>query len=184
GSAGGAGDDVAGSSAATTPILQGRTVNGLLGSGGGVNGGHQAIGDAPVVVEDLGNGGQAVGGAGSVGHEGHIAGVLIQVHAADEHGGVVLGRSGHDNLLGAGVDVALSLLLGQEQAGGLNHVLSTDLAPGQVSRIALSKNGDLLAVDDDGVLSSGNSALELAVHGVVLQHISQVISGAQVVDAN
>ena len=39
GSAGGGGDDVAGSSAAAAPILQGRTVNGLLGGGGGVDGG-------------------------------------------------------------------------------------------------------------------------------------------------
>src|SRR5699024_7262822 len=49
GSAGGGGDDVAGSSAATTPVLHGHAVNGLLGSGGGVNGGHQAVGDAESV---------------------------------------------------------------------------------------------------------------------------------------
>src|SRR5699024_3967857 len=182
GGAGGGGDDVGGGSAATAPILQRGTVNGLLGGGGGVNGGHQAVGDAEVVVQHLGNGGQAVGGAGGVGDEGHVAGVLVQVDAAHEHGGIVLGGSGHDDLLGAGVDVALGLLLGQEQAGGLHHVLSADLAPGQVGGVALGEDGDLLAVDHDGVLGGGNLALELAVHGVVLQHISQVVGGAQIVD--
>ena len=41
-----------------------------------------------------------------------------------------------------------------------------------------------LAVDYDGVFSVSELALELTVHGVILQHVSQVISGAQVVDAN
>src|SRR5699024_9625582 len=89
---GGGGDDVAGGSTAAAPILQRGTVNGLLGGGGGVNGGHQTVGDAEVVVQHLGNGGQAVGGAGGVGDEGHVAGVLVQVDAAHEHGGVVLDR--------------------------------------------------------------------------------------------
>ena len=88
-----------------------------------MDGGHQTIGDAPLVVEDLGDGSQAVGGAGGVGDELHVGGVGVQVHAAHEHGGVVLGGGGHDDLLGAGVDVSLGLLLGQEQAGGLHDVL-------------------------------------------------------------
>src|SRR5699024_8619080 len=83
GGAGGGGDDVAGSSTAAAPILQRGTVNGLLGGGGGVHGGHQAFGDAELVVQDLGDGGQAVGGAGGVGDEVHVGGVLVQVNAAD-----------------------------------------------------------------------------------------------------
>ena len=143
GGAGGGGDDVAGGSAAAAPVLQRGTVNGLLSGGDGVHGGHQTLGDAPVVVQNLGDGSQAVGGAGSVGHEVHVGGVLVQVDAADEHGGVVLGGGGHDDLLGAGVQVALSLLLGQEQAGGLHDVLSTQLGPGQVGGVTLGGNGDL-----------------------------------------
>ena len=149
-----------------------------------MNGGHQAVLDAPVVVQDLGDGGQAVGGAGGVGHEVHVGGVLVQVHAADEHGGVVLGGGGHDDLLGTGVQVALGLLLGQEQAGGLHHILSTQLAPGQVGGVALGGDRDLLAVDDDGVLGVADLRLALAMHGIILQHVSQVVGGAQIVDAH
>ena len=184
GGAGGGGDDVAGGSAAAAPILQGGAVNGLLGGGGGVDGGHQAVGDAQVVVEDLGDGGQAVGGAGGVGHEGHVGGVGVQVHAAHEHGSGVLGGGGHDDLLGAGVDVGLGLLLGQEQAGGLHNVLSLQLAPGDVLGVALSEDGNLLAVDNDGVLGVAHLSLALAMHGIILQHISQVVGGAQIVDAH
>ena len=149
-----------------------------------MNGGHQAVLDAPLVVQNLGDGSQAVGGAGSVGHEVHVGGVLVQVDAGDEHGGVILGGSGHDDLLGAGVQVALSLLLGQEQAGGLHDVLSTQLGPGQISGVALSGDGDLLAVHHDGVLGVADLSLAAAMHGIILQHVSQVVGGAQIVDAD
>ena len=79
-------------------------------------------------------------------------------------------------MLGAGVDVALGLLLGQEQAGGLDDVLSAaSRSRAGLGGVTLGIHGDLLAVDDDGVLAGGHLAVELAVHGVILQHIGQVI---------
>ena len=41
-----------------------------------------------------------------------------------------------------------------------------------------------MAIDNDGILGGLHSALELAVHGVILQHIGQIVSGAQVIDAH
>ena len=149
-----------------------------------MNGGHEAVGDAELVVQDLGDRGQAVRGAGSVGDEVHVLRVLVEVDAADEHRGSVLGRSGHDDLLGTGSQMAGSLLLSQEQAGGLDNILSAELAPGQISGVALCRDGDLLAVDNDGVLGSLDGAVELAMHGIVLQHVSEVVSRAQIVDAD
>ena len=46
-------DDVLEDATAAAPILVGRTVNGLLGGGGSMHGGHQAALDAPCVVQDL-----------------------------------------------------------------------------------------------------------------------------------
>ena len=86
-----------------------------MGGGGSVHGGHQAALDAPVVVQHLGHGGQAVGGAGRRGDDG-LASVLLVVHAVDEHGGGVLGGGALHHLLGTGVDVLLAALLGQEEA--------------------------------------------------------------------
>jgi len=80
--------------------------------------------------------------------------------------------------------VALGLVLGQEQAGGLDDVLRADLLPGQVGGVTLGVHGDHMAVHNDGVIAGGHLGIDLAVHGVVLQHIGQVIGGAQVVDAH
>ena len=64
GGAGGGGDDVhAHRTTATTPVLEGRTIDGGLGGGGGVDGGHQTLLDAEVVVDNLGQGGKAISGA-------------------------------------------------------------------------------------------------------------------------
>src|SRR5690606_15656364 len=62
-------DDVLEDAAAAAPVLVGRAVDGLLGRGGGVHGGHQATLDAPLVVDDLGQRRQAVGGAAGVGDD-------------------------------------------------------------------------------------------------------------------
>ena len=68
GSTSGGGDDVVADGSATTPVLVGGTVNGLLGGGGRVDGGHEALNDTELVVDDLGEGSKAVGRAGSVGN--------------------------------------------------------------------------------------------------------------------
>ena len=99
------------------------------------------------------------------------------VDAHDEHGGIVLGGGGHDHLLGAGVDVGLGLLLGQEHAGGLHYILGAHLAPGDVLGIHAGEELHSLAVDDDGVVGVLNGAVKLAVHGIITQHVGHVIGG-------
>ena len=69
GGANGGWDDVLGSATSTSPVLVRRAVNGLLGGAGGVHSGHEALNDAELVIHDLGDGGQAVGGAGGVGDD-------------------------------------------------------------------------------------------------------------------
>ena len=66
GSTSGRGDDVVVDGSTTTPVLVRGTVNGLLGGGGSVNGGHQTLDDTEVVVDNLGEGCKAVGRAGCV----------------------------------------------------------------------------------------------------------------------
>ena len=66
GSASRAGDDVAASGTTAAPILCTGDVNGALGSGYRVNGGHQTALNTEAVVQDLGDGSQAVGGAAGV----------------------------------------------------------------------------------------------------------------------
>ncbi len=150
-----------------------------------MNGGHQAVNDAELVVEDLRDGGEAVGGAGSVGNE-LLSGISLLVHAAYEHGGVVLGGSGHNDVFSAGLDVGLGFFFGEEETGRLNDVLSAYSAPADFFRVAARGNADFLAVDDqEGLVHvEVNGAVELAVHGVVLEHVSHVVNGEKVVDSN
>ena len=50
--------------------------------------GHQTLLNAKLVIDDLGQGGQAVGGAGGVADHGHVLGVFLLVDPHHEHGGV------------------------------------------------------------------------------------------------
>ena len=144
-----------------------------------MNGGHEAFDDAEAVIDDLGHGSQAVGGAGGVGNELHVGGVLVEVDAADEHGGVVLCGAGHDDDLCARVDVSLCLLLGQVNAGALENVVNTQLAPGDEGSVAVSLVGedlDDLAVNGDGavLVVADDFAVEAAMDGVVLYAVCDV----------
>ena len=78
----------------------------------------------------------------------------------------------------------LRLFLGEEQTGGLDDVLRADLAPREVGGIALGKDRDLLPVDDDRAVGAADFGAEFAVHGVVLQHIGEIVGRTQVVDAD
>lgn len=167
---GAARDDVSGSGTSTTPVLGGRTVNGLLGSGVGVDSGHQPLNDTELVIEDLGERSQAVGGARSVGKNVDVLVVLLEVYTADEHGGIGRG-SRDDDLLGTTLDVGLGLFGGGENTGGLDNVLGASLLPGNGSRVALSVEADLLAIDDEVLVIDLDVALEETVGRVILEHV-------------
>lgn len=170
GGTGAAGDDVLGSSTATAPVLAGGTVDGLLGGGVGVDGGHETLNDTELVVDDLGERSKAVGGARGVGQDLDVGLVALLVDTHDEHGGVGRG-SRDDDLLGATLQVGRGLLGGGEDTGGLDDVVGAGLSPGDVGGVSLGVEGDLLAVDDQVLAGDLDGTLELAVDGVVLEHV-------------
>ena len=176
------GDDVAAGCAAAAPILYGGAVNGTLRSGDGVDGGHKTVLDAPVVMENLGKGSKAVGGAGGIGNVVHVLGVVGVVNTHDEHGSVVLGGSGHNDLLGAGCQMGSGFFLGEELAGALGDVFNAPLAPVDVVGVTVAAGGDFLAVDNYGMVGVIDVSVENAVYGVVLEQISHIIGGHGAVD--
>ena len=167
---GAAGDDVLSSSTTSTPILGGGTIDGLLGGGVGVDGGHETLDDAEVVVDNLGKGSKAVGCAGGVGDDLNIGLVGLLVDTHNVHGSIS-GRSRDDNLLGTTLQVSLGLLGGGEDTGGLDNVVCASLGPWDLGGVPLLVEFDLLAIDDQSILLDLDCALELAVGGVILQHV-------------
>ena len=67
GRTGGGWDDVLGRGTATTPVLSGGTIDGLLGSSVGVDGGHETFNNGELVVDDLGERCKTVGCARCIG---------------------------------------------------------------------------------------------------------------------
>ena len=162
-----------------------RAVLQVLVLGVGVDGGHQTLDDADTVVEGLGHGSQAVGGAGCVGDDvvdGRI--VLVVIDAHDDGDVLVLGGSRDQDLLGAGVQVGLGLGGVGEETGGLNDDVDAQLTPGKVRRIPLGEGLDLLAADLDGVIVVGDFFGEASEDGVVLQEMGEGLVVSEIVDGN
>ena len=59
------------------------------------------------------------------------------VDVINDSGKVLAGRSGDDDLLGASVDVGLSLLLAGVEAGALEHDVDVEVAPRKVVGVGL-----------------------------------------------
>merc|ERR1711972_113825 len=98
GGASGGGDNVARRATTGAPVLATArgTIDAQLVGGHGVNGGHQTLLDAPLVIDNLGQRSQAVGGARGVGGDLDVGSVLVMVDTHHEHGGVSRGSRDDD----------------------------------------------------------------------------------------
>mmetsp|Transcript_5817 Transcript_5817/g.16589 ORF Transcript_5817/g.16589 Transcript_5817/m.16589 type:complete len:360 (+) Transcript_5817:73-1152(+) len=158
------------------PVLSslGRSVHHQLVGSAGVDGGHESLHDIKLDIEDLGEGGQAVGGARGVGKDG-LSTVLGVVHSHHKHGGVGRG-SRDDNLLGASLQVHRGLLDGGENTGRLADNLGAGAGPGNLLGIAAGEELDADAVHDEAVSFDLNGAGEFSVHRVVLELVGGVVN--------
>lgn len=141
-----------------------------------MDGGHEALNDGEVVVDDLGERCQAVGGARGVGDDVDVGLVGLLVDTHDIHGGVG-GWGRDDNLLGATLQVSRGLLGGGEDTGGLDDVVGTSLGPWDGGWVSLGVEADGLAVDDQVLTLDLDVTLELAVGGIVLEHVRLEAAG-------
>ena len=177
GSAGGVRNDVLGTSTSAAQVaLALRAVQDHLVAGVSMNGGHDAGDDGIGLVQGVGHGGQAVGGAGGVGDHVHLRGVPLVVHSHDKGGrDVVLGRGGDDDLFRPVPEVGGGLFRGAVGARGLDDVLGAAVVPGDVGGVVLTVNPDLLAVDNQVTVVPLHRALKGLEHGVVLHLIDHVV---------
>ena len=80
-----------------------------------------------------------------------------------------------DDPLGSTLQVSSSLLYGSEDRSGLHHILSTSITPFDVGDISLLENGDGLSIDDELPVLSLDCAVEIAMDGIILEHIDHVV---------
>ena len=80
--------------------------------------------------------------------------------------------------------MSLSFVFAQEQTCRFNNVFSTYSIPFQVSRVSFSSDTDRLTVNDQFAVFNicFDSTVELTGHCVILQHVSQVVNRAKVID--
>ena len=108
--------------------------------------------------------------------------VGVVVHADYERDVRALRGRRDDHLLGSAFEVLGRALAVGEEAGGLDHHVGAELAPGQVGGVALGEHLDTVAVDDDRVALGFDLPLVAAVGGVVVQEVGQRLRVGDVVD--
>ncbi len=77
-----------------------------------------------------------------------------------------------------------SEFLGEEETGGFDDDIDTQSTPGDVGGILLGEDLDLVAINDQIVAIDFDVVVEVTVDGVILQHVSQIISIEEVVDTD
>ena len=142
-----------------------------------MDGRHQGLLDAELLVDNVGQRGQAVGGAAGVGDNPHVGAVLVAVDAVNKGGGgVVLGGGRQDDFLGAALEMTTGLLRGVVGAGGLDDVLRAAVRPVDHGRVRLAVYLDLAAIDHQIAAGVLDHAGEVAENRVVLQQIDHIVN--------
>ncbi len=130
-----------------------RAVDEALIAGVGVDGVHQTLLDAEGVVEDLDQRNEAVRGARGVGDHDVLVGVEGVVVDADHEGGVCAGGGGRDDdPRRAAVEVGRGLVAVGEDAGGLDHHVDAEVAPGDLLGVSVRHDLEHVAVDVDSAV--------------------------------
>ena len=68
-----------------------------------------------------------------------------------------------------------SVLHGSEDLSGLHHILSTSITPLDVGGISLLEDGDGLSIDDKLPVLHLDCAIDLAMGGIILEHVDHVV---------
>src|SRR5437667_521428 len=182
--AGGAGNHVDGSGTRAAKVLMGQ-VEEFLVVGVRVDGGHGAAVDAKSLLENFGNGSEAIGGAGGVGNDVVRGGVVgLVVHAQDESGVGAIGRGGDDHFFHGSAEMLLGVNTLGEEAGGFDDDMRAYGSPIDFVGILGLENLEALAFDGDGVIGMRHLVVQNAEDGVVLQKVRESLRVGDVVDGD
>ena len=156
----------------------------VLVIGVGVDGGHQAVFNAELAVQDLRHRCQAVGGAGSIGN--NLVGLAqnVVVNAVD-HSRIGIFTGCRDNhLTGTSANMRFSFAAICEQTCAFKHHIYFQRRPRQFGRVANGGHADAVAIDRQALLIMLDSCVERAVNRVVLEQMSVDRTVTQIVDCD
>ncbi len=144
--------------------------------------GHEAAVDADRVVQHLGDGRQAIGGAACVRDDQILGRQRVIVDAEDDGlvGAFAGGRDQH--ALGAGRQMRLAFLLRGEDAGAFHD--DVDFGPGQIGRIADRGDLDRAATHIDRIAADRHRGRKAAMHAVIAQKVGIGLDRAQIIDGD
>lgn len=174
GGAGAGGDDVFCGGSCAAEVFLVRPVNEVLVCGVAVRGYHDASFDGVIVVQDFGEGGQAVGGAAGVGDNVVFVFVVLVFIDAEDDGNVrVFGWRGDEDFFGAGGEVLFGVVPVAEEAGAFEDDVDVEVFPGELAGFFLRKDFDGFAVDDEVVFVVGYLVGGDAVDAVVFEEVGE-----------
>ena len=154
-------------------------IHDFLGGGDSMDCGHESPHNAEVVIDDLGQRSQAVGGAGGVADDLEGVAILLTVHTHHRHGGISR-RGREDDPLHPTCQVSSSLHGGGDPSG-LHSTLSTSISPFAVGGISLLEDGDGLSINDVCPILSLDCAVEFAMGEIITKHEDHVVEVNEVV---
>jgi hypothetical protein len=185
GGTGGGGHNVEGGSASTAEIAV-RGIKETLVTSVGVSGGHGSLDNSELLVNNLDEGGKAVGGARSIGDDLVRVLVLVSIDTDDVGGDVIsLGGGSDEDLLGTSFKMLGGTLGVNEDTGTLNDEIDVHGGPGELEGVAGRDDGDGLTVDSEGgVTGDLDISIEGSHGGIVLEQVRGLLDTARVVDAD
>lgn len=126
-------------------------------------------------MENLGEWGETVSRARSIGYDIHVWSVSIVVHSHHEDWYIVFWRSGNDCFLSSTLQMKASFLSVCKDTSRLSNVVCTNLSPWNLGWVGLLEDLDRVAIDFDPSVSLFDSSLEASMNGVVREQIDQVV---------
>lgn len=175
GSSGGGRNRVVQSTTSSTPVLSslGRSIDNQLVGSSSMNGGHESLNDAKLVVQDLGKRSKTVSGTGGVGEDG-LALVLVVVDSHNEHGSIGRG-SRDDDLLSSSFQVQGSLLDGLEDSGGFANNLGSDFTPFDLGGVTFGEELDSGSIDDEAVSVNLDRSGVSSMNRIILELVGSIV---------
>src|SRR5205814_586884 len=92
--------------------------------------------------------------------------------------------SGNDHFLDGIEQVFRGIGSLGEEASGFDDDLRADRGPIDLRRVALRKDAEFVAIDDDAIVGGANVGFVVAEHGVVFQQVRQRLGAGDVVDGD